>query len=290
MQPKKGYQIIVEEIGQPALEIIRRTDCARIVGFTSQGVFLKTDPGEVLFLSANSWRGPLTVNLPQSINDHIKMEIGDTVILNFPFLNYSNLSIKIPKSLTGWKPEAVQFDPEKPDDMPKRAGDLSHQLMMVAGSSTFIELLQVASNIGRNTEERHARIRAWLFEHDESKAKDFTLAFSRFIGFGAGLTPAGDDFIIGFLLTSFYLQSGNKKEIQALLKEARAKTTALSASLMECAAEGSADERLMDALRFIAEGKQEPQAIKKELLSYGSSSGIETLAGMVTAIYLNLVI
>jgi hypothetical protein len=62
----------------------------------------------------------------------------------------------------------------------------------------------------------------------------------------------------------------------------------LSASLLACAAMGSADERLMHALGFLLEGKGNITKITEELLCYGSSSGIETLAGMVAALYFNL--
>ncbi len=108
------------------------------------------------------------------------------------------------------------------------------------------------------------------------------------LGLGGGLTPAGDDFICGFLLARFIIS--NMTDLSGICSSdhivavASRKTTALSATLIRCAVQGKADERVMNGLRWIAEGKGEIKTIKKELLSYGSSSGVDTLAGMLAAL------
>ncbi len=69
---------------------------------------------------------------------------------------------------------------------------------------------------------------------------------------------------------------------------AKKSTTALSATLIECAAEGQADEGLVMAADYLACGVGEEAACVESLLGWGSNSGIDTLAGMAVALTENL--
>jgi hypothetical protein len=69
-----------------------------------------------------------------------------------------------------------------------------------------------------------------------------------------------------------------------LLKNAKKKTTALSASLLACAIEGAADERLLAVLDLIFTGKESSPRDLEDILKWGSSSGIAVLAGMVSVL------
>jgi hypothetical protein len=60
----------------------------------------------------------------------------------------------------------------------------------------------------------------------------------------------------------------------------------LSANLIECAASGKADERLIDALDGIMTGSPGPEECATLLLSWGNSSGGDSLAGMALALSL----
>jgi hypothetical protein len=107
-----------------------------------------------------------------------------------------------------------------------------------------------------------------------------------FMGRGSGLTPSGDDLTLGVLL-ALSRWGGCLAPvidlpalIERLLPAARRQTTALSACLIECAAAGQADERLVSALDGIVTGTQEIERLAAGLRGWGSSSGIDALAGM----------
>jgi hypothetical protein len=109
------------------------------------------------------------------------------------------------------------------------------------------------------------------------------------LGLGRGLTPSGDDLLVGFLLalnrwksvldSPFDLKELNGQMIQLAVKA----TTHLSANLIECAATGAADERLLDGLDYIVSGMGNPDEIADNLSEMGSSSGVDSLVGMVLA-------
>jgi hypothetical protein len=62
------------------------------------------------------------------------------------------------------------------------------------------------------------------------------------------------------------------------------KTTTLSANLIEIAAEGEADERLILALDSVFTGDPSPEKTAEMLISYGSSSGMDAFAGLALAV------
>ena len=114
-------------------------------------------------------------------------------------------------------------------------------------------------------------------------------------GLGVGLTPAGDDFLLGTIyglwLNSF--QRGDAKTqrmIEAIAETAAARTTTLSAAWLRAAARGEAGEpwhELLAALRDSGEtALTEPvevavsQAIDR-ILATGHTSGADALAGFV---------
>jgi hypothetical protein len=106
------------------------------------------------------------------------------------------------------------------------------------------------------------------------------------LGRGPGLTPAGDDLALGFLLAlnrwgdllrpDLPIEPINK----ALVGAARQRTTTLSASLIECAARGLADERLVAALDGLVTGNLAEDRIVEYLQSWGHTSGAAVMQGM----------
>jgi hypothetical protein len=107
------------------------------------------------------------------------------------------------------------------------------------------------------------------------------------LGWGPGLTPSGDDFIVGMLLALGRAQlrsvfSNELLEAAAGMIEARAgdKTTAISASLLACAAAGEGDERLLALVDYVQTGQPGEVAARSAASSWGSTSGWDALAGI----------
>lgn len=111
-----------------------------------------------------------------------------------------------------------------------------------------------------------------------------------FIGRGQGLTPSGDDFISGMILTqnrwNSIIKTGIdlKKINNAVIKRAKTATSSLSANLIELAAKGQADERIINVLDYLITGNKLSDDLLKDLLSYGNTSGMEILVGIITGI------
>ncbi len=115
-------------------------------------------------------------------------------------------------------------------------------------------------------------------------------ALTPLLGLGAGLTPAGDDMLLGLLLAyhrwgSALRPSFDVAKLSDLLNRAASqKTTLLSANLIACASQGQADERLISALDGMLTGDPAPEQCARSLSGWGSSSGCDALVGMALAI------
>lgn len=108
-------------------------------------------------------------------------------------------------------------------------------------------------------------------------------------GLGGGLTPAGDDILMGFIYSLWSYWDSGKAQGWAteLVKAAVPQTTRLSANWLKAAANGQACEpwhRLVDAL--IQENPRNLIQAAEGILATGHSSGADALTGYVAGLTL----
>jgi hypothetical protein len=112
--------------------------------------------------------------------------------------------------------------------------------------------------------------------------------FRRLMGLGRGLTPSGDDFIMGLLLAVnrwpglFGPLLGLAELNRQVIEKAYSVTTSISANLIEGATLGYGDERLISALDGIMTGYLPAEECANNLLALGASSGIDALVGITS--------
>jgi hypothetical protein len=95
----------------------------------------------------------------------------------------------------------------------------------------------------------------------------------RLCGLGPGLTPSGDDFLVGVLI-GLYLTGGDPQPVL----QAATETTRISRAYLEAAADGQANEPWHDLLRALrSRSGWEPPA--RRLLRFGQTSGADMMTG-----------
>lgn len=107
-------------------------------------------------------------------------------------------------------------------------------------------------------------------------------AAAQLAGLGIGLTPAGDDFLVGVMLRAWLTHPAPEPFCQRLVQIAAPHTTTLSAALLRAAARGecsAAWHRLLAALQDAKESTL-TRAVKG-VLAHGHTSGADTLAGLL---------
>ena len=109
-------------------------------------------------------------------------------------------------------------------------------------------------------------------------------AAGRLVGLGPGLTPSGDDVLAGLLVTLRSLGGVKEQALAdaitaAVLPTAYHRTTALSATLLHCAARGEAGREVAAVLRGLTGVSPLDPAVTR-LRSAGHTSGADLIWGM----------
>ena len=118
----------------------------------------------------------------------------------------------------------------------------------------------------------------------------------KIIGLGQGLTPSGDDFITGFLafihLNGDSLLPGSMiRSINSFIEmEVHNLTTTVSAAYLTSASQGEFSRSLYEFTHSLAVGNHDLVRDKTyNLISAGSSSGIDTILGVLFALKLKII-
>ncbi len=286
-------------IGDSARQIISQDQAGQVLGVISRGIFLLFSSNKVIFLSYQPYKGPLTLNLRTRSDQLERLSPGMIVQVSSRNLDFDSAHINIQ---TG---EAAIWQAPSPDGTiqsvqaiqqqlvsitryllaPKRTSEISSLLPQLIGFSND----STSKSIETPLFQKLQRLQQALYSRQYDLIATILGSFS---GFGAGLTPSGDDLAIGLLLGlnrwRETLVPGMKLEAlnNLVVQTAKQKTTSLSANLIECAVKGEADERLIHALDGIMTGKPGPQECANLLLSWGNSSGGDSLVGIALAINL----
>jgi len=140
---------------------------------------------------------------------------------------------------------------------------------------------------------RDVRMLSTILELREALRTDLSCAAEiacGLLGIGQGLTPSGDDVVVGLLLMLNRWQAalwpdGDLDSLnRRVVESAYTRTTLLSANLIECAALGQADERLINVVDCIVTGHPSESECVPHVLGWGASSGIDALVGMALAV------
>lgn len=268
---------------------------ATLLGNTSSGAFLQLPDGWVVFLSREKFRGPLTLNLFGDLKGLSGLSPGDSVEI-YPdrfYLPTTDLLIDRAQSQI-WKTApparpALHADQYGANLMAvaqlvlqaRKPGALAEHLPWVLDWEDWQVALQ------NEFSTMIALLRQSLRDCETSLMAQ---AFQGLSGMGTGLTPSGDDLILGLLLTlnrwGNVLRPGlNVTELNRTMREFDFHTTTtLSANLIACAMENQANERLVLALDGILTGEPGPEECASYLLGWGNSSGTDALVGIALAI------
>jgi hypothetical protein len=293
----KRTDLHIRSIGTLALDTLSTSQVATILGVTSRGIFLQAAEERIVFLSFEGYRGPLTANLSGDRLPLGNLSPGGTVAISQGRITFADsdaiISTRDPEL---WKPPHPVEPPLNSLDRTDLIRTLASDVYQHKGAEGLGEMLPALAGFSPKRVTRHHQFQGIYAKIEEIRvrlAQGDLLPLSRtvesFLGLGSGLTPSGDDFIMGLLLAlnrwESVLQPGdNLSTLNEQVVEAAHKcTTTLSANLIECAALGLADERLVQAVDYLAAAKHHQSEVLSGLLNWGNSSGVDALVGMITA-------
>lgn len=283
-------------IGSVAFETIHREKAGIIQGVTSRGIFVKTLSRWLVFISFEGYPSPLSINLPGAMQSDFPVHPGMQVGITPGGMIFTDTGPSIAvQNLGAWQPSPVTSAPLPVTDRRHRlvtASQIVIESSQPGGLSTLLpEMLSLPSSGDASPIVNLPRLQNILKLRNWPQETVPVAKLVEVLGTGPGLTPSGDDFMIGFLLavTRWHtLFPGWDLEPfqQQIIRAAYQRTTTLSANLIECAAQGLADQRLINALDWLVSGAGPGEQIIQELLAWGSSSGEDVFVGFAFALML----
>ncbi|NPV78270.1 MAG: DUF2877 domain-containing protein [Anaerolineae bacterium] len=289
--------IKVKSAGFFADKILAEQPATVVNGVTSQGVFLLVENRYVLFISFGSNRAPLTINLGVKQEALTKLKVGSTAQVKKNEVFFPEIRTRLI-----WN-ENLIWHPTQPTLTNSRPEQRLYTLKKIArgvvqekeGEMGFTPLLgvifkEIGGEIPVELEPLCQALETLQTALREKNNGVTHRILERFLGFGRGLTPSGDDFAAGILLAlnrwhELVCPGYPRRELNIeLISSAQRKTTRLSANLIEQAATGIADERLLKTIDNIMHGEEDIQENILEISHLGHSSGADTLVGMAVVL------
>lgn len=109
-------------------------------------------------------------------------------------------------------------------------------------------------------------------------------ALTPLLGYGHGLTPSGDDFLLGMLFALEWIAFPGRDALVAALFPLLTRTTEISAAMLKMGAAGHYGERL---LQLVTAREEEVAHAIRLIADYGHSSGHDMLCGIRFALMLS---
>ncbi|HHR5913640.1 TPA: DUF2877 domain-containing protein [Providencia alcalifaciens] len=223
-----------------------------------------------------------------------KINVGDSVfILNNEIHIGENYMVSF-LLCTRWKPPTIHFIAEKINDkdylffLESKFNEIdsilnkrTHSLFNYQGNNLFY--LESSKKLN---ELRFSLINALMNKQSSEVAN----IVSQFIGLGIGLTPSGDDYLVGlmaFLLLKNHPANSFYTSFYQGILHSKGNTTPISAITLEKALDQGYRENMHQLIQCLVDGRNEniyPKIL--EILNIGSSSGCDMLFGIRDALFL----
>ncbi len=281
---------IAQSIGIAALKSIQFNTSAVVYGLTSKGVFLRMADASIVFISRDTFRNPLSINVPGSGVFLETVQHSDLVEIsnNALFFRAANYQLEInPAAL--WSARENETPLEQLPSSLTIKQFITHLQKRLDQSveyfSTVLTLFGI-ENVNIPSDLRTAL--RYLISPDSTDLDSLSTAGKFFAGRGRGLTPAGDDLLLGWCYALDRLSHFHNLEMaaihQAMVEQVSKRSTLISANLIAAASQGELDERLLHAFEALTGLIPLNAAVLDGVVNWGNSSGIEAVAGMLLAL------
>ena len=280
-------------IGSLARDRIQAHSNGIIRGLTSRGIFIQTSSRFLFFISFEHHPGPLTINVPSAREAGSELVPGEQVEISSGKISFGGDHLVITaQDLSPWQPGKNTSPALPASERHKRlvsASGIVTRNTKVSGLPGVLPFLMPGLEQKKPGQLPHGYENILNLVQELNDVQS-TAPIIDLLGAGPGLTPSGDDLIIGLLLTINRWQNitavrGNLGHFnQQIISAAYQKTTTLSANLIECAAQGLADQRLVAALDWLVSDTGNDVHVIDELLTWGNSSGADAFVGFAAAL------
>ncbi|WP_272690353.1 DUF2877 domain-containing protein [Providencia sp. PROV152] len=245
-------------------------------------------------LSAELDNAPNSCRLLNSDLSQLNIKEGENVYLSDKKIYFGDHYFLSFSLCHQWQPNNISFIPEKinSDDyftflnfnineIDKLLNKSGHALLSYHGCNLFYSSLANKLNLLRNE---------LIDSLKKAEHQNLPVIIQQFVGLGIGLTPSGDDYLVGlmaFLLLKHHPAQHLHPFFEQGIRRAKDATTKISAITLEKALNREYRENLLQLIQMLVTADERniyPQYQK--ILDIGSSSGSDMLFGIRDALYL----
>lgn len=300
MKQRGDLNLVAISQAPAAKSWLATTKNARVVGSFNRAFNLVNENGDFLsVLAPDTGNAPFAILLADA-PDRLQDSVGKDAIVSIRknSLVVNNLTIDFSQSSL-WHP--------RPDWDAMKAG----KAMIVDGTGVLLLLLReqaptyslaslitmapsineiVDSNMLAVTSDAVRQFCIGLANRDPNNMLTGAQALA---GLGLGLTPAGDDFLLGALHALWAISEPEQaaRISEMIVSVAAPRTTHLSAAWMRAAARGEASERWHKMLGALYTGAITTiERAAQDVMAIGNTSGTDALTGFVMAMQPNLML
>lgn len=249
--------------------------------------------GEIYTIATNRIdNAPNTLIIDKDSLDDCKIEVGDKVISDSRLLYIENHLIIDLTLVKEWEMQLQPY-PERASLLQRNVSVLKKYLYSNGSVKSFIydspNLLPFEVETNRLLKERTNLLIQSLEKNDLNNA--FKTALS-LVGLGPGLTPSGDDFLVG-LFTVIHMHNSPLKKYrplcQKIVEESFQLTNEISYYALKQASISQVRESINHLLREVVHG-EELSIIQaaNQVLAIGSSSGTDITLGLIAGLELTI--
>jgi hypothetical protein len=250
---------------------------------------LLAESGEIIALvDSRVGNGPLNIVVNESLKPFENLEAGTPAVFSEDGIRAGELTVDLEEAII-WdpRPEWNSLRTHKADFV-DQLSTLRRLCREYAPGGSFLALMEptLSCNPAHNAVLARARQALYALEvgwaGDVDRLREGTIQLA---GLGSGLTPSGDDFLIGVMLATWLVHPKPTSICHPLANFAAPLTTPLSAAFLHAAAQGECSEAWHILLAAIAgENDTNDAEIAGALhgvLAHGATSGADALAGFL---------
>lgn len=245
-----------------------------------------------------------------NIQDERKQQLVVVTTTNYPFMpngiylqtsDFSHVlsTIEIGEQIT-WEQKCLHFSKnhlllthgKRYSSIAVVVGNLEgkSQERLFSYSNSLVKVTGNQQSLAQFLEGKHSFKNALIQLCSENQSQQKS-GLDFLLGRGMGLTPSGDDMIVGHLAARLLLDKQSSILTNLLLTELlseRSVTTDISKHYLLCALAGHFSEPVLKLMEALTTNSSEEHIIKvvKSLISVGHTSGVDLLAGFLTTIKL----
>ena len=155
----------------------------------------------------------------------------------------------------------------------------------------YLKIFLAGEKKNRISQELEVRTQKLIESIEEENSPKISKNVKRLIGFGEGLTPSGDDFLVGLITSLHFLGNSESqhllKKIKRIINLEKERTTFLSGKFLEYACQGKFSETILSLMKTIFSGDRvEVKEAVRRCLDFGATSGRDTVLGILSGLSL----